>query len=101
MSLVFRFRVTFEDVDNVVRIIDVSASNTFKDFHHKIQEAIGFDHIQQASFFKTNDIWRKDGDEFCTEGKEDARAAGASELGKFIDDPHQKFLYIYDAKNGD
>jgi hypothetical protein len=101
MSLVFRFRVIFEDVDNVVRVIDVSASNTFKDFHHKIQEAIGFDNIQEASFFKANDIWRKDGDEFCTEGKEDAREAGACELGKFIDDPHQKFLYIYDPKNGD
>lgn len=101
MSLVFRFRVTFEDVDGVVRMIDVSASNTFKDFHHKIQEAIGFDNLKQASFFKANDIWRKDGDEFCTEEKENTQEAGTSELGKFIDDPHQKFLYVYDPEKGD
>jgi hypothetical protein len=101
MSLVFRFRVTFEDVDSVVRMIDVSASNTFKDFHHKIQEAIAFDNLKQASFFKANDIWRKDGDEFCTEEKENTQEAGTSELGKFIDDPHQKFLYVYDPEKGD
>jgi hypothetical protein len=101
MSLVFRFKVTFEDVDDVVRIIDVGAANTFKDFHNKIQEAIGFDNAKPASFFKANDIWRKDGDEFCTEGRQHAKAAGASELGKFIDDPHQKMLYVYDAENGD
>ena len=101
MSLVFRFRVTFEDVDSVVRMIDVSASNTIKDFHHKIQEAIGFDNLKQASFFKVNDIWRKDGDEFCTEEKADTKAAETSELGAFIDDPHQKFLYVYDSAKGD
>lgn len=100
MSLVFRFKVTFEDVDDVERIIDVSAKNMFRDFHNTIQEAIGFDKLKTASFYKTNDSWRP-GEEFCTDPKPDAKAAGASELGKFIDDPHQKFLYVYDADGGD
>ena len=95
-SLVFRFKVTFEDVDDVVRVIDVGSKNTFRDFHNAIQESIGFDNLKPASFYKTNDSWRP-GDEFCTDPKSTAKAAGASELGKFIDDPHQKFLYVYDA----
>ena len=99
-SLVFRFKVTFEDVDDVVRVIDVGAKNTFRDFHNAIQESIGFDNLKPASFYKTNDSWRP-GDEFCTDPKPMAKAAGASELGKFIDDPHQKFLYEYDADGGD
>ncbi len=98
-SLVFRFKVTFEDVDDVERIIDVGSKNTFRDFHEAIQDAINFDKIKTASFYKTNDNWRP-GEEFCTEPKPNAKAAGASELGKFIDDPHQKFLYEYDADNG-
>lgn len=100
MSLVFRFRVIFEDVDDVERIIDVGAKNTFRDFHNTIQEAIGFDNLKTASFYKTNDTWRP-GEEFSTVPKPNAKAAGASALGKFIDDPHQKFLYIYDAEGGD
>lgn len=100
MSLVFRFRVTFEDVSDVERIIDVGAKNTFRDFHNTIQEAIGFDKVRSASFYKANDSWHGS-DEFCTDPKPNAKAAGASELGKFIDDPHQKFLYHYDAADGD
>lgn len=100
MSLVFRIKVVFEDVDDVERIIDVSAKNTFRDFHNAIQESIGFDNVKQASFYKTTDNWRP-GEEFCTDPKPKARAAGASSLGKFIDDPHQKFLYVYDPEGGD
>jgi len=99
-SLVFRFKVTFEDVDDVLRVIDVGSKNTFRDFHNAIQEAVGFDNLKAASFYKTNDSWRP-GEEFCTDPKPMAKAAGASELGKFIDDPHQKFLYVYDADAGD
>ena len=99
MSLVFRFKVTFEDVNDIERIIDVAAKNTFRDFHNSIQEAIDFDKTRTASFYKANDSWRGS-DEFCTDPKPNARAAGASELGKFIDDPHQKFLYNYDAADG-
>jgi len=99
MSLIFRFRVIFEDSEEVERVIDVAAKNTFRDFHNTIQKAIGFDKIKPASFYKTNDTWRP-GEEFCTDPKPNAKAAGASALGKFIDDPHQKFLYIYDAEGG-
>ena len=100
MNLIFRFRVTFEDVSDVERIIDVGAKNTFRDFHNTIQEAIGFDKTRIASFYKANDSWRGN-EEFCTDPKPDAKAAGASELGRFIDDPHQKFLYNYDPEEGD
>lgn len=99
-SLVFRFRVTFEEVDDVERIIDVGSKNTFRDFHNTLQDTIGFDKIKMASFYKTTDNWRP-GEEFCTEPKPNAKAAGASELGKFIEDPHQKFLYVYDPDGGD
>jgi hypothetical protein len=99
-NIVFRFRVSFEDVDDVERIIDVSGKNTFRDFHNAIQSAISFDNLQPASFHKTNDNWRPY-EEFSTEPKPTAKAAGASELGKFIEDPHQKFLYVYDPDGGE
>jgi hypothetical protein len=101
MSLVFRFRVTFEDVDDVLRVIDVAATNTFKEFHNFIQETIGFDNLKPGSFYMANDTWRKEGSEFSTEAKQAAKSAGASELGRFIDDPHQKMLYVYDEEEGD
>ena len=98
-NLIFRFKVTFEDVDDVERVIDISSKNTFKDFHQFIQESINFDNKKPASFYKANDSWRGN-EEFSTEGKPHAKSAEASELGKFIDDPHQKFLYNYDPDAG-
>ena len=98
-NLIFRFKVTFEDVDDVERIIDISSKNTFKDFHQFIQESINFDNKKPASFFKANDSWRGN-EEFSTVSKSNAKSAGSSELGKFIDDPHQKFLYHYDPGVG-
>ena len=98
-NLIFRFKVTFEDVDDVERIIDIRSTNTFKEFHHFIQDSINFDNKKPASFFKANDSWRGN-EQFSTVGKPNAKSAGASELGKFIDDPHQKFLYNYDPDDG-
>lgn len=98
-NIVFRFRVTFEDVDDVERVIDVSGKNTFRDFHYAIQDSISFDRIKEASFYKATDMWRPT-EEFCTEPKPNAKAAGASELSKHIDDPYQKFLYNYDPEGG-
>ena len=98
-KIVFRFRVSFEDVDDVERIIDVSGRNTFRDFHYAIQDAINFDRIKPASFFKATDLWRPK-EEYCTEPKPNAKAAGASELAKHIDDPYQKFIYVYDEEGG-
>ena len=81
-NLVFRFRVTFEDVDDTERIIDVGFKNTFRDFHNCIQKSINFDNLKPASFYKSNDNWRP-GEEFCTDPKPNAKAAGASELGNW------------------
>ncbi|MFY0642920.1 MAG: hypothetical protein JXR19_00480 [Bacteroidia bacterium] len=99
-KIVFRFRLTFEDVDDVERIFDVSGRNTFSQFHFAIQDAINFDRIKVASFYKANDLWRQ-GEEFCTEAKANTRSAEVAVLAKNIDDPYQKFLYRYDESGGD
>jgi hypothetical protein len=99
-KIVFRFKITFEDTLDVERIIDVSGTNTFNDFHLAIQDAIGFDRIKQASFYKANDLWRG-GEEFSTEPKGHAKAATDAILSKHIDDPYQRFLYNYDPEEGD
>jgi len=96
----YRFRVTFEDYDEVYRDIEIKPSQTFEDFHYAIQEAIGFDAKHPASFFMSNDSWTK-GREITLreipEGEESSCSLmKSSRLSAFIADPHQKLLYIYD-----
>lgn len=103
MSLVYRFRITFEDYDEVSRDIDVLSSHTFEELHHAIQSSIGFDDSKPASFYMSNDYWIK-GQEIALEKRNDKNGVPAhlmkdSKLSSFISDPHQKIYYVsdYDA----
>lgn len=104
MSLVYRFRIIFEDYDDVQRDIDIRSTQSFEDLHHTIQSAIGFDDRKSASFFVSNDFWKK-GQEISLQKRKDVTDEALplmknSRLCDFISDPHQKFLYISDYEAG-
>ncbi len=98
---VYKFRVTFEDYDEVSRDIEIKPTQTFKDLHLIIQQSIKFDAAKPASFFMSNDNWTK-GKEISLEPKKnrdgtDTALMVNSVLNKFIIDPHQKIYYIFDV----
>lgn len=96
---VYRFRVTFEDYEDVYRDIDMPSKGTFLELHHEIHKTTGYNAEVSSSFYVSNDQWKK--------GTEIAHLPNARKkdlgvlimedirLSKFIDDPHQKFYYIY------
>ncbi|MFZ4261919.1 IS1096 element passenger TnpR family protein [Sphingobacterium sp. HJSM2_6] len=96
---IYRFRVTFEDYEDVYREIDMPSKSTFVDLHTAIQQFIGYDVEKPSSFYVSNDQWKK-GTEITylpSERKKQAEVLVMDDirLSKFIDDPHQKFYYIY------
>lgn len=96
----YRFRVTFEDYDDVYRDIEIRSTQTFEDFHHAIQSAIGFDGSKPASFYMSNDHWIKGREITSRELTEEQASVIASmrksRLCDFIADPHQKIYYLFD-----
>lgn len=100
MPVVYRFRVTFEDYDEVHRDIEIKSTQTFLEMHQTIQSSIGFDNQKPASFFMSNDNWMK-GQEISLSDKKDkdghsTKLMENSRLCDFIADPHQKILYLSD-----
>jgi hypothetical protein len=96
---IYRFRITFEDFDEVVREIDIKSTQTFEDLHKAIHRSTGYSTEKSSSFFVSTDNWIK-GDEIAylpNQRKIDRGVAlmENAKLNKFIDDPHQKFYYIY------
>ncbi len=88
----FKFRITFEDIEDVSRDIEIKPNQTFEDFHFAIQNAIGFDAKHKAEFYLSDDMWRK--------GKKVSFEKLAQiKLVDVIDNPHQKFIYEYDDGN--
>lgn len=100
---VYKFKVTFEEYDEVSRVIEIKSSQTFLDFHKAILDAIGFDQKQMASFYMSDDSWRKE-QEISLEDMSDYENDNSipiptmkdSRLSMFVNDPHQKIVYIYD-----
>jgi len=107
---VYRFKVCLEDNDDVVRDIDIKAAQTFEQFHKAIQEAFKFDAKHAASFFVSDDYWRK-GQEI-TLNKEDLpleedeirngvdpkKLMSETRIAKYIEQPHQRFVYVFDPQ---
>lgn len=94
---VYRFKVTFDDNEDVYREIEIKSTQTFEDFHNIIVQSIGFDNMHDASFFISDDYWRK-GEEIPLKAAEGMRQMNKCKIALLIDDPHQKFVYVYDPK---
>lgn len=96
---IYRFRVTFEDYEDIYREIDMPSKATFLELHQAIHHATGYVADVSSSFYVSNDQWKK-GTEIAYLPTERKKSNGVLEvdgirLSKFIDDPHQKFYYIY------
>jgi len=96
---IYRFRITFEDYEDVYREVDMPSKATFLDLHEMIQKTTGYDLEKSSSFYVSNDQWKK-GTEIAFQPNARKKDAGVLlmediRLSKFIDDPHQKFYYIY------
>lgn len=96
---IYRFRVAFEDYEDVYRDIDMPSRSTFLELHQEIQKSVGYLADAPSSFYVSNDQWKK-GTEIAFEPAQRKIDAGVLLMGnirlsKFIDDPHQKFYYIY------
>jgi len=96
---VYKFRVTFEEHDDVSRHIEIKAIQTFDDLHNAILQSVGFENREMASFYMSDDNWKK-GKEITladmSDGEKKIAMMKNSRLKDFIADPHQKIYYVYD-----
>jgi hypothetical protein len=99
-----RFRVYWEEDDQVYRDIEIQAGQSFFELHQAIVKAYEFDGKHAASFFESNDRWQR-GREISSEvlaNKKDAPALSMMKtpVSALVTTPDQKFVYEYDpAKN--
>lgn len=96
---IYRFRVSFEDYDDVERDIDIKSNQTFEDLHKAIHQSTGYKIEASSSFYVSNDQWIKNEEIAYLPNQRKINNGVAlmenSRLSSFIDDPHQKFYYIY------
>jgi len=96
---IYRFRVSFEDYDDIERDIDIKSNQTFEDLHRAIHLSTGYQVEVASSFYVSNDQWIKNEEIAFLPNQRKVNNGVAlmsnSKLSSFIDDPHQKFYYTY------
>lgn len=100
---IYRFKIVFEDYDEVIREIELKATQSFEDFHNAIHKSIGFKPEYSSSFYISNDYWYKGYELTLLPGKiknpEKSTLMAKARLCDYIEDPHQKFYYIFNFDN--
>lgn len=95
-----RFRVYWEEDDQIYRDIELLTGQTFLQFHEAIVKSFEFDNKHTARFFESNDRWER-GRAFASDilvNKKDAPALSMikTPVSALITNPSQKFVYVYD-----
>ena len=94
--MIYRFKVWFEEDEDIYRVIDINPAASFLDLHNKVLDSIAFNKALPSSFYVSDDSWRK-GIEITLEDESGKKQVMATaKIKDFVNDPHQKFLYITD-----
>jgi hypothetical protein len=101
----YRFRVLIEDVDDFYRDIEITAGSTFTDLHKAIFQSVDFDGKELASFYICDSKWNRKKEitlEDMSDEEDEEKAPllmSKCKLSDYIDDPHQRMIYVYDFLN--
>jgi hypothetical protein len=92
--------VYWEEDDAIYRDVLVKHTQSFLELHQIILKAFEFDQIHAATFYRSNDIWKR-GREISKEVYEKEYVApplimSETGIGTEIIDTNQHFIYVYD-----
>jgi hypothetical protein len=98
--IAYRFGVTFEDVDGFYREFEMPVESTFSDFKVIILNNLDIQ-VKKTSFFMCDHAYRKKAPIFDSESNippdaEKPRLMANHQLNEFIDDPHQRMIFMID-----
>jgi len=116
----YKFKISFDEVENFERNIEILAADNFESFHKILYQCIGLSGHELASFSICDSKWNKlkeitlidmhddreletpnyeEDEEFSTSSNIPKFVMKNSVLKEFITDPHQHIMYEYDFIN--
>ncbi len=83
--MIYRFRVILDNdtEDDIFRDLEIRETDTLEDLHNTITQSFGFDGLEMASFYISNDTWEQ-GEEISmldiSEGPDSVRSMNETAL---------------------
>lgn len=98
--MILLFRIISDEDQDFYRDLVIDGSNTFLEFHHILQENLGYDPTHLASFFITNEHWEKEHEITLIDMMQDPDVEiltmGEVKLEQHFDDLNQRMIYVFD-----
>ena len=99
-TMIYRFTIISDEVDDFVREIQIDPEATFFDLHEAILKAANYTNDQMTSFFICDDDWEKEKEitleEMDNNPEMDSWIMKETLLNELIEDEKQKLLYVFD-----
>ena len=99
-TMIYRFTIISDEVDDFVREIQIDPEATFFDLHEAILKAANYTNDQMTSFFICDDDWEKEKEitleEMDNNPEMDSWIMKETRLNELIEDEKQKLPYVFD-----
>ncbi|MDX1278856.1 IS1096 element passenger TnpR family protein [Oceanihabitans sediminis] len=99
--MIYRFRVILDNdtEEDVFRDLEIRETDTLEDLHNIITQSFGFDGLEMASFYISNDTWEQ-GEEISmfdvSEGGNPVRLMNETAINDVAHEMQTKLIYVYD-----
>lgn len=102
--MIYRFRVILDNdtEDDVFRDLEIREGDTMEDLHNIITQSFGFDGMEMASFYVSDDQWNQ-GEEIAmmdmSEAGNEVRMMNETTINDVVHEAATKLIYVYDFMN--
>ena len=99
--MIYRFRVILDNTgeEDVFRDLEIRESDTMEDLHNIITQSFGFDGMEMASFYISDDEWNQ-GEEIpmmdMSEAGNQVRMMNETKISDVVHEAATKLIYVYD-----
>lgn len=102
--MIYRFRVILDNdtEDDVFRDLEIRETDTMEDLHNIITQSFGFDGMEMASFYVSDEEWNQ-GEEIAmfdvSEAGNKVKMMSTTVIKDMVHEASTKLIYVYDFMN--
>ena len=102
--MIYRFRVIFDNdtEDDIFRDLEIRETDTMEDLHNIITQSFGFDGMEMASFYISDNDWNQ-GEEIAmldmSETENTVKVMATTLIKDVVHEASPKLIYVYDFLN--
>ena len=98
--MIYLFRIVSDEDQEFFRDVVAEGSDTFLELHQVVQNNMGYDACQLASFFITNDLWEKQQEITLIDMMQDPNLGTPTmdqvTLEEYLTEISQRMIYVFD-----